>query len=165
MSDQVRSSRFQALFESALRDYEQKTKITLSKHPLAEKLEKCDSVESTTGLLLDQAPPLSNSQGSDKKRRSIKSTVSVLYALSATAVFSSLRKRYVLGSLSYSLCGSPITRTLTAHSSDIGRWLLQMWWLVVKPPASRMLQTGLIAASQIPQHDSSPSSAVAPSTA
>lgn len=87
MSDQVRSSRFQALFESALRDYEQKAKMTLSKHPLAEKLEKCDSVESITGLLLDQAPTLGNSQGSDKMRRSIKSTISVLYALSATAVF------------------------------------------------------------------------------
>ena len=67
MSDQVRSSRFQALFESALRDYEQKAKMTLSKHPLAEKLEKCDSVESITGLLLDQAPTLGNSQGSDNE--------------------------------------------------------------------------------------------------
>jgi len=79
MSDQSGSSRLQALFELALRDYESTTNITLAKHPLAEKLEKCQSVESIIALLQDQAKGF---RGSDRIMRSIGSTVSVLDQLS-----------------------------------------------------------------------------------
>jgi len=79
MSDQSGSSRLQALFELALRDYESTTNIALAKHPLSEKLEKCQSVESIIALLQDQAKGF---RGSDRIMRSIGSTVSVLDQLS-----------------------------------------------------------------------------------
>jgi len=79
MSDQSGSSRLQALFELALRDYESTTNITLAKHPLAEELEKCQSVESIIALLQDEAEGF---RGSDRIMRSIGSTVSVLDQLS-----------------------------------------------------------------------------------
>jgi len=80
MSDPSGSSRLQALFELALRDYESTTNITFAKHPLAKKLENCHSVESIIGLLQDQAKAF---RGSDRIMRSIESTVSVLDQLSA----------------------------------------------------------------------------------
>ena len=79
MSDQSGSSRLQALFELALRDYESTTNITLAKHPLAEKLQNCHSVETIIALLQDQAKGFC---GSDRIMRSIGSTVSVLDQLS-----------------------------------------------------------------------------------
>ena len=85
MTDQSVSSRFRTLFESALEDYETKTKISLEKHPLAQKLEDCHSVESITTLLQDQARTFGESQGKDRIAKSIRSTVSFLYKLSATA--------------------------------------------------------------------------------
>jgi len=85
MTDQSVSSRFRTLFESALEDYEIKTKISLEKHPLAQKLENCHSVELITTLLQDQAKTFGESRGKDRITKSIKSTVSFLYKLSATA--------------------------------------------------------------------------------
>ena len=82
MSDQSGSSRLRALFELALRDYESTTNITLAKHPLAEKLENCRSVEAITVLLQDQAKEF---RGRDRIMRSIGSTVSVLDKLSTIA--------------------------------------------------------------------------------
>ena len=85
MTDQSVSSRFRTLFESALEDYEIKTKISLEKHPLAQKLENCHSVESITTLLQDQARSFEETRGRDRITKSIRSTVSFLYKLSATA--------------------------------------------------------------------------------
>jgi len=85
MTDQSVSSRLRTLFEVALEEYEIKTKISLEKHPLAQKLENCHSVESITTLLQDQARSFGESQGKDRIEKSIRSTVSVLYKLSATA--------------------------------------------------------------------------------
>jgi hypothetical protein len=85
MSGQPESSRLSALFESALRDYEQKTKISLANHPLAEQLENCHSVEDLAAILQGQARANSAFQGSDRIMKSIKSTLSVLYNLSAIA--------------------------------------------------------------------------------
>jgi hypothetical protein len=51
MAAQSGSARFQALFESALKDYEKKTGITLSKHPLAVQLQSCHSEHDITDLL------------------------------------------------------------------------------------------------------------------
>jgi hypothetical protein len=42
------SSHLKVLFEAALQDYERQTGIALAKHPLAERLQECDSVESIT---------------------------------------------------------------------------------------------------------------------
>jgi len=85
MTDQSVSSRLRTLFKLALEDYEIKTKISLAKHPLAQELENCHSVDSITTLLHDQARAFSEFQGRDRIIKSIKSTVSFLYKLSATA--------------------------------------------------------------------------------
>ena len=84
MTDQSVSSRLRTLFELALEDYEIKTKISLAKHPLAQELENCHSVESITTLLQDQARTFGEFQDRDRIMKSVKSTVSFLYKLSAT---------------------------------------------------------------------------------
>jgi len=85
MTDQSVSSRLRTLFELALDDYELNTKISLAKHPLAQELENCHSVDSITTLLHDQARAFGEFQGRDRIIKSIKSTVLFLYKLSATA--------------------------------------------------------------------------------
>jgi fungal STAND N-terminal Goodbye domain len=85
MGDQSGSSPFQALFEPALQDYEKQTGITLANHPLAEKLQNCQSVESVTALLQEQARAFSNFRENDKITKSLKSVVSALSRVSATA--------------------------------------------------------------------------------
>ena len=85
MSHQPGSSRFQALFESALHDCEKKTGIPLAnhlaKHPLAEQLQNCQSVESVTALLHEQAAAFSKFRGSDKITKPLKSVVSAIASL------------------------------------------------------------------------------------
>jgi len=86
MSDQSGSSPLQALFESALQDYEKQTGIPLANHhPLAEQLQNCQSIESVSALLQEQAQAFSTFQGSDKIFKSLKSVVSTLSKVSATA--------------------------------------------------------------------------------
>ena len=86
MTDQSVSSRLRTLFELALEDYEIQTKISLAEHPLAQKLENCHSLESiTTTLLQDQAGTFGEFRGRDRIMKSIRSTISSLYKLSATA--------------------------------------------------------------------------------
>ena len=85
MADRSASTRVRALFEFALQAYEKKTGITLTKHPLAVKLQSCHTVESITGLVQDQALAFGEFPGKDRIMKSIKSTVSILTTLSATA--------------------------------------------------------------------------------
>ena len=85
MSEQSGSSHFQVLFESALHDYERQTGITLANHPLAEQLQTCESIESVTTFLQEQARAFNESRGSDKIIKSIESAVSALSRVSATA--------------------------------------------------------------------------------
>ena len=86
MSDQPGPSRLQVLFEAAMQDYEKKTGIVLAKHPLAEKLQNCDSVESVTAVFQEQTQAFSEFRGRDKVFKPLKNIVSVLHKLSATAV-------------------------------------------------------------------------------
>jgi hypothetical protein len=51
MGDQLQCSRFRALFESALQDYQKQTGTLLADHPLAHQLQICESVESVTAVL------------------------------------------------------------------------------------------------------------------
>ena len=83
MSNQSGSSRLQALFTVALQDYEVTTGLTLAKHPLAEQLENCHSVESVTALLQYQVQAMREFPGSGRMMKLIESTVSVLHKLSA----------------------------------------------------------------------------------
>ena len=85
MSDQSGLSRLQVLFEAALQDYERQTGIPLAKHPLAEQLQNCDSVESVTAVLREQTQVFSEFRGRDRVMGLLKNAVSVLYKLSATA--------------------------------------------------------------------------------
>ena len=87
MTDQSGSSRLRVLFEAALLEYEKQTGIALADHPLTGKLQNCDSVESITAVLHEQTQASSEFQGRDKILKPLKSVVSVLYKLSATADF------------------------------------------------------------------------------
>jgi len=80
-----RSTRFRALFEAALQDYEKATNVTLASHPLATQLQSCQSAESITAILQGQAPAFCESQGSDRAMKSIKGIVLILTRLSATS--------------------------------------------------------------------------------
>ena len=85
MSDHSASSHLKVLFEAALRDYESQTGIALAKHPLAERLQECDSVESITAVLHEQTRAFSEFRGKEKAMNLLKNAVSVLYKLSACA--------------------------------------------------------------------------------
>jgi hypothetical protein len=86
MDDQSQSSRFQALFESALQDYQSQTGTTLADHPLAQQLQNCDSADSVTAVLQEKARALSEFRGDDgKTMKSLNRVVSVLYPLSASS--------------------------------------------------------------------------------
>jgi fungal STAND N-terminal Goodbye domain len=87
MTDQLASSRLQVLFDAALRDYQTQTGIALDKHPLAEKLQNCHSVESVTDVLCEQTQAFSKFQQKDKVLKPLKNVVSVLHKLSAAAKF------------------------------------------------------------------------------
>jgi hypothetical protein len=89
MGDHARSSRCQALFESTLQEYKKKTDITLAEHELALQLRGCRSVESITSLLQDQLRTSNNLDvgGTDGIMIAIKSTISIVSTLSATAAF------------------------------------------------------------------------------
>ena len=87
MSDQPGLSNLQVLFEAALQDYETQMGITLAKHPLAEQLQNCHSVESVTAVLRDQTQAFSKFLGNDKVLKLLEKVVSVLCKLSAHANF------------------------------------------------------------------------------
>jgi len=87
MSDQSQSSRFRLLFESALQEYQTQTGTTLAAHPLAEKLQHCDSIESITTVLEEQARAFNEFRGGDGRvMKSLKTVVSVLHTLSVSTV-------------------------------------------------------------------------------
>ena len=85
MADHSPSTRFRSLFESALTEYEKKTGITLTEHPLAIRLQSCHSIESTTAILQGQTQAFSKFRGRDRAIKSIKNTLSILTTLSDTA--------------------------------------------------------------------------------
>ena len=79
---------FQVLFEAALQQYEKQTEIPLAKHPLAEQLQNCDSVDSVIAVLQEQVQAFNEFRGTDKIMKSLRGVVSVLSALSTIADFS-----------------------------------------------------------------------------
>jgi hypothetical protein len=85
MSGQSGPSHFQELFEAAFRDYEKQTGKSLANHPLAEKLQSCDSVESVTAVLREQTESSSEIQGKDKILKPLKNVLSVLHKLSSAS--------------------------------------------------------------------------------
>ena len=85
MTDQPASSssHLKVLFDAALQDYERQTGIALAEHPLAERLQECDSVESITAVLHEQTQTFNEFRGKEKVMKLLKNAVSVLYKLSA----------------------------------------------------------------------------------
>jgi hypothetical protein len=84
MSDRLGPShfqKFQALFEAAFREYERQTGKTLANHPLAEKLQSCDTVESVTAVLREQTETSREIRGKDKVLKPLKNVLSVLEKL------------------------------------------------------------------------------------
>jgi hypothetical protein len=81
MTDQSGPSHFQEIFEAAFRDFEKQTGKTLANHPLAEKLQNCDSVESVTAVLREQTETFSEIRGKDKVLKPLKNVLSVLNRL------------------------------------------------------------------------------------
>jgi hypothetical protein len=85
MSDHSASSHLKVLFDAALQDYETQTGIALVKHPLAERLQECHSVDSITAVLHEQTQAFNEFRGKEKVIKLLKNAVSVLYKLSACA--------------------------------------------------------------------------------
>ena len=84
MGDQLESAHFRALFQSTLQGYKKNTGIDLAQHPLAIQIRNCRSIETITALLQDQAQAFSDFGRNDRIINSIKSTISILSALSGT---------------------------------------------------------------------------------
>jgi hypothetical protein len=82
MADQLESSLFRDIFETALRDYEKKTGVALTDHPLAMGLQDCDNIEGITVLLRDQAKDFRKSETITK---SVETIVSIMTPLSSAA--------------------------------------------------------------------------------
>ena len=85
MSDQSELSHLQVLFEAALQDYERQTGIALAKHPLAERLQECDSVGSITAIFREETQAFKEFRGKEKIMKSLQNAVSLLSKLSACA--------------------------------------------------------------------------------
>jgi hypothetical protein len=85
MSDQSGPSHVQALFEAAFQDYERQTGKTLANHPLAEKLQSCDTVESVAAVLREQTETSSEIRGKEKVLKPLKNVLSVLHKLSSAS--------------------------------------------------------------------------------
>jgi hypothetical protein len=83
MSDQSGPCHFQELLDAAFQDYEKQTGKTLVNHPLAEKLQSCDSVDSVAAVLREQTETSSEIQGKDKVLKPLKNVLSSLHKLSS----------------------------------------------------------------------------------
>jgi hypothetical protein len=85
MSHSTSSSSFQSLFIAALQDYGSQTGTKLDEHSIAKQLEKCDTVDSITSVLQEQARTFREFRGEDGKiMKSLKSAIHVLYTLSTS---------------------------------------------------------------------------------
>ena len=75
------------LFEAALEDYKHQTGIELAKHPLAERLQYCNSVESVTAILREQAQDFKEFREKDKIFKPLEKVLTVLDRLPSAANF------------------------------------------------------------------------------
>ncbi|KAI9438080.1 hypothetical protein H4582DRAFT_2098857 [Lactarius indigo] len=78
------SSRFQAIFDAALKSYQKQTKNDLIAHPLASQLQSCDSTSAILAILQDQVREFDQAHSGDERlTKWLIPTVNVLYAFSA----------------------------------------------------------------------------------
>ena len=79
------SSRFQAIFQAALKSYQKQTKKDLLTHPLASQLQDCDSTTAILTVLQGQVREFDKSRSGDERlTKWLSPTVNVLCAFSAT---------------------------------------------------------------------------------
>ena len=79
------SSRFQAIFEAAIKSYQKQTKKELIAHPVASQLQGCDSTNAILAILQDQIREFDQSHSGDERlTKWLGPTVNVLSAFSAT---------------------------------------------------------------------------------
>ena len=80
------SSTFRILFDAALQDYKDKTRDTLTDHPIAKQLETCESVDSIAAILQEQAQSFREFRESDGKlMKVLNSSIDVLCAPSISS--------------------------------------------------------------------------------
>ncbi|KAH9052799.1 hypothetical protein EDB87DRAFT_1691449 [Lactarius vividus] len=78
------SSRFQDIFNAALKSYQKRTKTDIITHPLASQLQSCDSTSAILALLQDQVRQFDQAHSDDDRlTKWLIPTVNVLYAFSA----------------------------------------------------------------------------------
>ena len=83
-STSTASSRFQTIFDEALKLYQKQTKKNLSAHPLASQLQSCDSTSAIIVVLRDQIREFDKAHsGDDRLTKWLNPTVNVLCAFSA----------------------------------------------------------------------------------
>jgi hypothetical protein len=79
------SSRFQTIFQAALKSYQKQTKKDILAHPLTSQLNTCDSTSAIIAVLLDQVREFDKSRvGDERLTKWLGPTVNVLCAFSAT---------------------------------------------------------------------------------
>ena len=77
-------SRFQAVFQAALKSYQKQTKKDLLAHPLASQLQSCKSNTAILAILQDQVREFEkNSSGDERLTKWLGPTVNVINAFSA----------------------------------------------------------------------------------
>ena len=107
MSRPSSSFTLQALFSTALQDYEVKTGSSLVDHPFAKQFQECDSVESITAILEEQASIFRNFRDHGKLVNSLKRLVTVLSSPLFTTLLNTgigLLVRHKRHSLVYLVC-------------------------------------------------------------
>jgi len=81
------STPFLLLYNSALQDYTTQTGANLIDHPFAKQLEKCESVDAISSLLLENVRRFHEFRTEDGKIiKSLKRAVHVLHTLSTSTV-------------------------------------------------------------------------------
>ena len=97
------SSTFRILFDAALQDYKDKTGNALIDHPIAKQLETCESVNSITAVLQEQARIFRESRENDGRlMKALNSSVDVLCAPSISSALNEaiglvVRRNAVIG--------------------------------------------------------------------
>ena len=77
------SARFQAIFNAALKKYENQTKKDLLAHPLASQLQSCDSINAILAILHGRVREFDQTRSGDERlTKWLNPTVSVLCAFS-----------------------------------------------------------------------------------
>ncbi|KAF8263087.1 hypothetical protein EI94DRAFT_1741814 [Lactarius quietus] len=80
-STSTASSRFQAIFDAAMKSYQKQTKTDLSTHPLASQLKSCDSTNAIFAVLQTQIREFDQAHSGDERlTRWLNPTVNVLWA-------------------------------------------------------------------------------------